>query len=183
MDDEDTSHIFDALFVFLRYLLLNWVVPIGFRASRRWTRKMPVTYLKHCLYFSDIWCYAGWSQLFNHIALRKIKIAYNFGLSECKRVKRWGRCLSHTNVFDAFLFFRYLMLSKVILIGFKVFGKWTRKVWTKNPWRKYKVEYLSHKGSFMPAADHAFTFFFSFFFFGKNEPWHVISNNVVFWQV
>ena len=26
-------------------------------------------------------------QAFNHIALRKAKIAYNFGFSECKRVK------------------------------------------------------------------------------------------------
>ena len=49
MDDEDTSHIFDALF-----LLLNRVIPIGFRASGRWTRMVPATYLMHCLYFSDI---------------------------------------------------------------------------------------------------------------------------------
>ena len=55
MDEEGTCHIFDALFVLLfRYLMLSRVISIGFRASGRWTRKMPVTNLMHCLYFSDI---------------------------------------------------------------------------------------------------------------------------------
>ena len=32
--------------------------------------------------------------MLNHIALSKAKIAYNFGLSECNRVKIWvtGKC-------------------------------------------------------------------------------------------
>ena len=34
---------------------------------------------------------------FNHIALRKTKIAYNFGLSECNRVKKFVNVLSVPN--------------------------------------------------------------------------------------
>ena len=30
----------------------------------------------------------GWGQLFNPVALRKAKIVYNFGLSECNRVMK-----------------------------------------------------------------------------------------------
>ena len=35
-------------------------------------------------------------QCLNLIALRKTKIAYNFGLSECNRVKKWSKmqCLN-----------------------------------------------------------------------------------------
>ena len=48
MDEEGTCNIFDALFVFFRYLMLSRALPIGFRASGRWMMKIPVTYLMHC---------------------------------------------------------------------------------------------------------------------------------------
>ena len=57
-------------------------------------------FVKKCLFFniSDIqpaigeqttlYTYTGPDFAFNPIALRKVKIVYNFGLSECNRVKK-----------------------------------------------------------------------------------------------